>query len=55
MRHFGTGEAVETFKAALTQLLNAVIAQKSFLFYWFFCNCFVLLLCQEFNLNEKQC
>lgn len=54
MRHFGTGEAVETFKAALTQLLNAVIAQKGFLFYWFFCNCFVLLLCQEFNLNEKQ-
>lgn len=46
MRHFGTGDAVEaeTFKAALTQLLNAVIAQKGFLFYWFFCNCFVLLL-----------
>lgn len=47
MRHFGTGDTVETetFKAALTQLLNAVIAQKGFLFYWFFCNCSVLLLC----------
>jgi len=35
IRHFGTGDAAETetFKAALTQLLNAVIAQKGFVFY----------------------
>lgn len=47
MRHFGTGDAVETetFKAALTQLLNAVIALKGFLFYWIFSNHLVLLLC----------